>query len=147
MFSSSIAMSSRRWSLSTPMITAPSFAMIVAVARPMPLPAAVISATLSLKRIVHPPSVESRRLRHDFNRLRLARADGEAGCSRVLPRAEPLPDPLRWTHQRFLVHPFIGYCRYRFFLAMGEVQLLDVFGGVPETAPDHHVLVEILISM
>ena len=51
MFIASIAIARRRSSLSTPMITAPSFAMMSAVARPMPLPTAVISATLSLKRM------------------------------------------------------------------------------------------------
>ena len=48
---SAIASSSRPWWLSTPITVAPSRTMISAVARPMPLAAAVISATLFLKRM------------------------------------------------------------------------------------------------
>jgi len=47
-----IAVSSRSGWLSTPTTMAPSAAMILAVARPMPLATAVIRTTLSLKRIV-----------------------------------------------------------------------------------------------
>jgi hypothetical protein len=57
MFSSSTVMSSRRRSLSTATMNAPSAAMIAAVARPMPLAQAVISATLSLNRMLASRSI------------------------------------------------------------------------------------------
>ena len=72
MFIASMAIARRRSSLSTPMITPPSLAMMSAAARPMPLPTAVISATLSLKRMIVPLSVEPGGLCHDLDRLGLA---------------------------------------------------------------------------
>src|SRR5580658_5686837 len=116
--------------------------MMSQVARPIPLAAAVISATMSLYRIVFSlVSIQARGFRHHFNCLGLTRADRHTAGPAVLPRPETLPDPSRRANQRLKIYPFVGHSRGRLFLAMREVEFLDPVRGIAKSITNHNVFV------
>src|SRR3954452_23965071 len=131
------------------MTVAPSCAMISAVARPMPLAAAVISAILSVKRIAFPLgsflSVQAGGLCHDLDRLGLAGPHRQTGGAGVLPGAKALADSAGRPDERLHIDPFVRHRGNGFFLAMREIEFLDAVRLVGKATADHLVLVEILV--
>src|SRR3546814_17026842 len=91
--------------------------------------------------------IQTCRRRLDLDGLVLFGADGHRGRARVLPGAVALPDAVRRADERLPVDPLVGDGVGRLLLAPGEIQLLYPICGFAEAAPDHHVLVEILVAM
>ena len=88
--------------------------------------------------------IQSCRLGHHLDGLRLVRSHAERIRAAVLPGAIAFADARRWANQRFQIDPLVGHSGDGFFLVAREVEFLDALGGVAEAAPDHDVVMKIL---
>src|SRR5438876_6946540 len=85
--------------------------------------------------------------RHQLHRLGLIGGDRQTGDAGVGPRAIALANAPDGADERHLVAELVRHGGDGLVLALREIELLDLLGGVAEPAADHHVLVEVLVAM
>src|SRR5439155_5019936 len=85
--------------------------------------------------------------RHQLHRLGLLGGDRQPGDAGVGPGTIALADSGDGPDQRHLVAELVGHGGDGLVFPLGEKELLDPLGGVPEATADHHFLVKVLVAM
>src|SRR2546426_6713932 len=85
--------------------------------------------------------------RHQLHRFGLFGGDRQSGDAALGPGAVALADARDRAHQRHLVAELVGHGRHGVLLPPGQEQLLDPLRRVAKAAADHHLLVEVLVTV
>src|SRR6266545_1580917 len=85
--------------------------------------------------------------RHQLHRLGLLGRECQPGDAALGPGAIALADARDRPDQRHLVAKLVGNGGDGLVLPLRQIELLDALRRVAEAAPDHHLLVEILVAM